>query len=91
MDTPTLSPYQRWIKPRLQNDAEFREKYMKRNTEYYRRRLLTDPEFKAKVEESSKKSHKERYANDPEYRERKLEQMRIYREKKKVLKVQQLM
>lgn len=89
METPILSPYQRWIKPRLQNDPEFREKYMKRNAEYYNRRLKTDAEFKAKAEECSRKSHKDRYNNDPEYRERKLQQMRIYREKKKALKSQQ--
>lgn len=85
----TLSPYQRWVKPRLENDPEFRGKLMKRNADYHKRRCQTDPEFKARGNEYSKQSHKNRYANDPEYRERKLEQMRIYREKKKALKLQQ--
>lgn len=90
MDTQKQSTYQRWIKPRLENDPEFREKIIQRNAEYNKRRYRTDPEFKALCDEYSRKAHKDRYANDPEYRERKREQSRIYQQKKKLLKLQPL-
>lgn len=90
METPKQSPYQRWVKPRLQNDPEFREKIFTRIAVCNRKRYNTDDNFKLSEQERIRKIHKDRYANDPEYRERKKEQSRVYQQKKKLLKLQQL-
>lgn len=89
METPKQTPYQRWVKPRLQNDPEFREKYISRIVECHRKRYKNNQECKAIEDERSRISHRERYANDPEYREWKKEQSRIYQQKKRLLKLQQ--
>lgn len=90
IETPKQNPYHRWVKQRLQNDPEFREKVFKGIVECTKRRLLNDPDFKAKHNESSRKTQKTKYDNDPEYRERKKEQSRIYQQKKRLLKSQQI-
>lgn len=90
MDTPTISPYHKYVKQRLQNEPEFRQKVFKGIVDCNRKRYLNDPDFKAKHDERSRQGHKERYANDPEYRERKKEQSRIYQQKKRLLKSQQI-
>ena len=38
------------------------------------------------VKEKDKQRHKNRYANDEEYRKKKLEQMKAYRDSKKMVK-----
>lgn len=89
IDTPKQNSYQRWVKPRLQNDHEFREKYISRIVECTKHRLLNDEEFKAKHNESNRITQKKKYDTDPEYREWKKEQSRIYQQKKRLLKLQQ--
>lgn len=67
----TLTHYQKYIKPRLENDPEFRAKYMKQRTEIQSRRYKRDETFKAQHDENVKRRHRQRYAEDPEYCERK--------------------
>lgn len=86
---PKISAYHRWVKVRLENDPEFREKIFTRIAEYNKKRYNTDDNYKLSEQERLRKISKERYDNDPEYRERKKEQSRMYQQKKRLLKLQQ--
>lgn len=90
VETPTLSPfYAKYIKPRLQNDPEFRAKFLecqkKRNCKRYQR----DEEFRKRQDERVKEYHRNKYANDPEYRAKKIEDNRRRYQEKKALKLAQ--
>lgn len=90
IETPTLSPfYAKYIKPRLENDAEFRRKFLecqkKRNCKRYQR----DEEFRKRQDQRVKEYHRDKYANDPEYREKKKEESRRRYQDKKALKLAQ--
>lgn len=84
--TKATGQYQKYIKPRLQNDPEFRAHYIKTHVDKYVRRYKTDPEFKRIADEKAKVAMRNKYHEDPEYRARKIEYARMYREKKRALK-----
>lgn len=71
METETLTFYQRYIKPRLQNDPEFLAKHKEYQKKRKAIRYKEDPEFKAKKDARTKAHHIRRYAEDEEHRERK--------------------
>lgn len=90
METTKQSPYHRWIKPRLENDPEFKEKIFKRIVECHKKKYNNDADYRSSEQIRINKINNNRYANDPEFRERRKEQSRLYQEKKRLLKLQQL-
>lgn len=84
----TMSPYHRWIKPRMDADPEFKKLVIKRIHESIKKRYAEDPEFRAKQDEKTKIAHRRRYAEDPEYRQRKIDQAKARNLKIKLLKAQ---
>lgn len=64
----TLSHYQRYIKPRLEADPQFKALYIRRVNESRARRLKNNDEFKKEHNATVRKALKERYATDEEYR-----------------------
>lgn len=87
---PTLSPfYAKYIKPRLQNDEEFRRKFNACQCKRLLKRYHNDEEFRKKRDEASKQHHRNKYANDPEYREKKKEATKKRYAEKKALKLAQ--
>ena len=81
--TQPLNPYQRWVKPRLESDPEFRKKYIQQHSDMVMKRYKNDEEYKKKIAESSKISMRNKYQQDPEYRAKKIEYSRMYYLKKK--------
>lgn len=62
--------YQKYIKPRLESDPEFRARYQACQNRRRSIRLQEDVEFRKKRNALSK-AHQARKYEDPEYRERK--------------------
>jgi nuclear transport factor 2 (NTF2) superfamily protein len=69
------SHYQKYIKPRLENDEEYRKKHNAKSCEYVCIKYQTDEEFRKRSNMISAKSHKKRWDTDPEYREKKKRDM----------------
>lgn len=65
------SMYSRYVKPRLQNDEEFRIKYMKQRVAIHVRKLKNDLEYKMMQTTANKLRERRRYDEDEEYREHK--------------------
>lgn len=86
MDTQPQNMYQKYVKPRLQSDPEFRAKYIKHYTEVYIRKYKTDEDFHKAVNERAKNFMRKKYQTDPEFREEQKERCRQYRLKQKALK-----
>ncbi len=84
--TETISPYHKWVKPRLAVDPEFKEKVQKIKTKCLMKKYNEDPEFRNKQNESSRNAHRRRYAEDPEYRQKKIDQAMARHLKMKLLK-----
>lgn len=84
--TETLTPYRKWIKPRLDADPAFKEKVQKQITICLMKRYNEDDEFRKKQNEASRNAHRKRYAEDPEYRQKKIEQAKARHLKLKILK-----
>jgi hypothetical protein len=81
-DTPApLSHYFKYVKPRLENDPVFREKYNKKRVELTTKKLARDYEYRTRQQERVKNRHRTRYAEDPEYKEKQKEKAlaRYYR------------
>lgn len=87
IETPTLSPfYAKYIKPRLENDAEFRRKFIACQVNRNRKRYQRDEDYRKKKDERAKEHHRNKYANDPEYREKKKQESKRRYQEKKALK-----
>lgn len=81
--TQTQSNYQKYIKPRLENDPEFRDKHNKYTSAYLSKKYKEDEDYRKKCNEYNKRSKKEKYDNDELYRKKKREQaLNRYYEKK---------
>lgn len=78
-----MSSYAKYIKPRLQNEPEFKEKHSQYMTNYISKLYHKNEEYRKKVNEASKTSHRKRYESDHEYRQHKRQQaLDRYYEKK---------
>jgi hypothetical protein len=73
-----INQYQSYVKPRMEEDPEYREKRSKLMCEYKKKLRETNPE---KYHEQVNRNSKACYDNNEEYRERKKTQMlaRYYR------------
>lgn len=63
--------YQKYIKPRLESDPEFKAKHQACQNRRRSIRLQEDAEFRKKRNELARKHHARKYEEDPEYRDRK--------------------
>jgi hypothetical protein len=87
--TTTPSFYNKYIKPRLENDPEFRRKFIACQVNRNRKRYQRDEEFRKKKDECAKQHHRNKYANDSEYREKKKQESKRRYQEKKALKLAQ--
>lgn len=87
--TETISPYHKWVKPRMEVDPEFKQKEMKRIVKCLIKRYNENPEFRTKQNEASRIAHKKRYEEDPEYRQKKIDQAKARYLKLKLMKEEQ--
>lgn len=67
----TQSMYSRYVKPRLENDEEFRVRYKKQRNEIQSRKYKRDEKYKAKQDARVKARNNQRYDEDEGFRERK--------------------
>jgi hypothetical protein len=84
--TETISPYHKWVKPRMDKDPEYKEKVQMIKTRCLMKKYNEDQEFREKQNEASRNAHRKRYAEDPEYRQKKIDQAMLRYIKKKELK-----
>ena len=82
------SHYARYVKPRLQNDPEFKKNYKEYMSNYYKNKYNTDDEYREKLKEKTRQEHRQRYAEDPEYKQKKIDQAMARYYAKKALKLQ---
>jgi hypothetical protein len=75
-DTSQLSHYQKYIKPRLQNDEEHRAKHNAKTVRILKNKYDTDEAFHEQHNNRTRLYNKNRYATDSAFRERKKEQAR---------------
>lgn len=82
--------YAKYIRPRLDTDPEFRERYMKQRVAIYVKKMQNDPEYKMRQETRNKTRQRQRYDEDPAYREHKKQQALERYYKKRSLKSAEL-
>ena len=80
--------YEKYVKPKLENDPEFKKKYRQYINEHKRSKYANDDEYRKKLNERTRLEHKQRYATDAEYRQKKIDQAkaRYYKNKTEALK-----
>jgi hypothetical protein len=64
------SQYDKYVKPRLENDPEYKAKYLEAHSLWCKQMYHNNDEYREKTLQRTKACMKERYENDPEYRER---------------------
>jgi hypothetical protein len=90
VEAKPMNHYNKYVKPRLESDPEFRHKYIQSHVRSYTKRYKNDEEFRKKRAEVSRVCMANRYNTDEEYRAKQQERCREYYHKKKALKLASL-
>lgn len=83
VEAKPLNHYQRYVKPRLLTDPEFKARHHAQMQKAYVRRCKTIESVRLNRNEHSRVSKKNRYDNDPEFREKQKAYARQYYHNKK--------
>jgi hypothetical protein len=75
-DTQQLNHYEKYIKPRLENDAEYRAKHNAKTVRILKKKYDTDEAFHEQHNNRTKLYNKTRYATDEAFRELKKQRAR---------------